>query len=61
MTYRQRLCRHPGLSYAIFFTALGAIAGIERGGLRGAIGGALLLALLVWPPVLITARKGEGE
>lgn len=62
MTYWQRLKRHPGVGIAALMTVAGALAGASRGdGIGVIIFGAVIMGLCVWTPVLLTARKGEGE
>ena len=62
MTYWQRLKRHPGVGMATMLTIAGGTAGASRGdGLGGVLFGVLVMSALAWLPVLITARKGEGE
>ena len=40
---------HPGTVVALGFIAMGALAGAQRGGLWGAVGGGLVMALGILP------------
>jgi hypothetical protein len=53
VTYWKRLSHHPGISFAVAMTALGLMAGFARPDGNWAFG---LVGLLVWIPLLITAR-----
>jgi hypothetical protein len=58
--YLKRLRNHPGLLAATMMTALGALAGSGNESfepLHGAIFGACVMGVFVWPIVLWTARK----
>ena len=52
--YWRRLKAHPGLGFATLLTLAGGIAGLQSD--IGFIGGALVMGVVVWTPVLITAR-----
>ena len=55
-TYLKRLKHHPGVPIASAFSATGFLMGfIERGLASGILTG-VLASLIVWTPVLITAR-----
>lgn len=40
---------HPGTAWVLFFMLMGALAGAEHGSWRGAIGGAVFMALGIAP------------
>ena len=48
ITYWRRLANHPGLPIAIVMTGIGT--------LTGSLIGALVMAVVCWAPVLLTAR-----
>lgn len=54
--YLQSLAHHPGLFYASFFTAMGAIAGAQRGSANAVIAGVAMMSVF-WIPVLVTAAQ----
>ena len=56
--YLRSLAHHPGLFYASFFTAMGAVAGAQRGSANAVIAGAAMMSVF-WIPVLATAAQHD--
>jgi len=56
--YLRSLAHHPGLFYASFFTAMGAVAGAQRGSANAVIAGAAMMSVF-WIPVLVTAAQHD--
>ena len=52
---RYGLRDHPGPPMAAVLTVLGCLAGLDGGGIAGALMGALMMGSCTWGPVLYTA------
>ena len=54
LDYWRRLKAHPGVEIASLLSVAGGFAGLQSD--IGFIGGELVMGVVVWTPVLITAR-----
>jgi len=54
--YLRKLKSHPGVPIATAFTVFGGVAGLQNDHM-GFFMGALVSGIVVWIPVLITARS----
>jgi hypothetical protein len=60
LSYLRRLPNHPGFGYATYFSLIGALAGLARGGGTSDVLVGLLMGSIFWPPVLLTNLDQPG-